>query len=582
MHRSQGMGAGQRKGHAPAFFGHVAGEKADRDLFEDIDLTWGRVPGGAEIGELLAKAREQFRVDDPQAILPLLIQAYTAMGKIEHPWVELKKTELLRAIELAAGLWIDASAERWNVTAGSEVELTLSVLDRSGGAWSWLGTEIRGVARATAAPPPGPLIHDRPTSKKIALSIPSSTPYSQPAWLHREVGTDFYSIHDPALIGQPESPPPLQADFRLRGPRGAELTFTKPVLYRWVDRAFGERTRLVQVVPKVAVSFERANLIFPDADPRKAAVRLQSNAADIEGQASLEAPAGWTVEPRSAPFALAREGQELTLRFQLHPPATASGGTLVARVEVGGRVISSGVRTIEYPHIPIQVVYPKALMRVERTDVKLLSKNIGYVMGSGDKVPEALEQLGATVTLLSAKDLAAGDLSRFETLILGIRALNTRPDLLGARERVLQYVEAGGALIVQYNTVWRRRDAPTIIAPYPLTPSQNRVSLKEAPVRLLDPKHPLLQGPNRITENDFRGWVQERGLYFMGEWDERYQTILGSNDPGEDPRQGGLLYARYGKGVYIFTGYSWFRQLPAGVPGAYRIFANLVSAGKTR
>jgi YD repeat-containing protein len=212
--------------------------------------------------------------------------------------------------------------------------------------------------------------------------------------------------------------------------------------------------------------------------------------------------------------------------------------------------------------------------------VTLLSRRIGYVMGAGDAIPEALRQIGATVELLSGADLASSDLTRFDAIVTGIRALNTRADLLAAGERLLAYVEQGGTLVVQYNTAGRR--GGETLAPYPLHPSNNRVSVEDAPVTFLDPAHPLLTQPNKITPADFEGWVQERGLYFMDKWDERYQALLASNDPGEPPQKGGLLYARHGKGVYIFTGYSWFRQLPAGVPGAYRIFANLVSAGKAR
>lgn len=269
-----------------------------------------------------------------------------------------------------------------------------------------------------------------------------------------------------------------------------------------------------------------------------------------------------------------------TLAFELHPPAQPAGGSVTAQLRVGGQMIENGIREIEYPHIPIQVVFPKAELRVERADVRLLSKNIGYIMGSGDKIPEALEQLGAGVTLLGDDELTSGDLARFDAIILGIRALNTRDGVLAAEERLLSYVENGGTLVVQYNTA-SRRGPSEVLGPYPLTASSERVSEENAPVVLLESQHPLLESPNRISGEDFEGWVQERGLYFMTEWDERYDALLESSDSGEPPRRGGLLYARHGKGIYIFTGYSWFRQLPAGVPGAYRIFANLVSAGKT-
>ena len=301
----------------------------------------------------------------------------------------------------------------------------------------------------------------------------------------------------------------------------------------------------------------------------------------------LSAPDGWTVTPASKQVRFERRGQERTAVFVLEPPSEASGGELRASVDVSGETVRSGMRTIEYGHIPATPVFQNAAMRVERLDLELLAKRIGYVMGAGDKIPDALEQMGANVTLLSEQDLAAGDLDRFDALVTGIRALNTRPDLIAARDRVLEYVERGGTLVVQYNTAPFRRGRSRpgsvgTLAPFPMTPSRLRVTNEHAEVRLLSSEHLLLRIPNRITPADFDGWVQERGLYFMSGWDDRYETVIACSDPGEDPLEGGLLYARYGNGAYVFTGYSWFRQLPAGVPGAYRIFANLISAGKAQ
>jgi hypothetical protein len=238
------------------------------------------------------------------------------------------------------------------------------------------------------------------------------------------------------------------------------------------------------------------------------------------------------------------------------------------------------------------MLFPDAKMRVERVDVKLLSTNIGYIMGAGDSIPEALEVMGARVTLLSPQDVSAGDLSQYDAIVAGVRAHEARPDLLGARERLIDYVAQGGTLVVQYDPLFAgpgrggSGPAPNVVAPYPLqryvnTPDrQDRVTHEDAPMTLLLPDHPLLQAPNHIAQADFSGWVQERGLYFMSKWDEHYDAVLATHDPDQEPQAGGLLYARYGKGVYVFAGYAFFRQLPAGVPGAYRLFANIVSAGK--
>ena len=580
MHRSQGMGTRQRKGDAPAFFGYVAGERAERDLIERINTTWDRVRGAEHVKILLTKVSASNKAGNRDAVIEGLFRAYREVKALDGPWARRKEQEMVRAIELASGLWIDAAAEHWNVTPGSEVEMTLSAMNRSSTWLHWEGADVEGLVAKKVAIDARHLGSNEVAQKTVRISIPEETEYSQPAWLRRPVAGSSYQLDDPGLIGQAESRPPLSVSFHLKGPDGVKFTVVRPVIFRWVDPTAGERTRRVEVVPAVAVSLDNSSRIFPDAQPRTVAVDLESHTDRAEGSVSLSFPAGWKTEPAALPFRLERRGMRTTLAFALHPPKQPSGGAVVANVKLGDQTINQGVREIEYPHIPLQVVFPRAEMRVERADITLLAKNIGYVMGSGDRIPEALEQLEAEVRLLSDADVASGELSSFDTIVLGIRALNTRPGVLAAKERLLGYIESGGTLIVQYTTL-SRRGPPVLLAPFPLTPSRERVSDERAPVRLLHPRHTLLQQPNAITEKDFEDWVQERGLYFMTKWDTRYDALLASNDPGELPRRGGLLYARYGKGVYIFTGYSWFRQLPLGVPGAYRIFANLLSAGAT-
>ena len=232
---------------------------------------------------------------------------------------------------------------------------------------------------------------------------------------------------------------------------------------------------------------------------------------------------------------------------------------------------------IDYGHIPIQTLFPRAEAKLVRADIAVLAREVGYVMGSGDQGPDALAQLGCRVALLSDDELESENLERFDAIVIGVRAYNTRPRLRMLQPRLMEFVNAGGTLITQYQTADASLDK---LGPFPLTISRDRVTVEEAPVRFVTAKHPLLSRPNPIGPADFDGWVQERGLYFANPYDPRYQTVLSANDPGEPARDGGLLYARHGKGVFIYSGYAWFRQLPAGVPGAYRLFANLVSAGR--
>jgi hypothetical protein len=305
------------------------------------------------------------------------------------------------------------------------------------------------------------------------------------------------------------------------------------------------------------------------------------NVAATEATVRLITPSLWSTAPASARLRFARPGEKQSVTFTLGIPAIAGDFTVRAVAESGGREFNEGFSTIAYPHIATHYIHAPAESKVQIFDVRTRVSSVGYVEGAGDRVPEALEQLGIRVTRLSAADLASGDLSRFPAIILGIRAYAVRNDLVAANARLLEYVNRGGTVIVQYN---RSNEVPNIqIGPYPFTMTSNnnfRVTREDAPMRILDAGNPIFNSPNKITPEDFNGWVQERGTYFLSQWDSRYTPLLSSNDPGEQPLLGGLVAAKYGEGTYIYTGYVFFRELPAGVKGAYRLFANLVSAGK--
>jgi hypothetical protein len=304
--------------------------------------------------------------------------------------------------------------------------------------------------------------------------------------------------------------------------------------------------------------------------------------ASLAGTVSLKLPQGWSATPASAPFTLKEKGDEATLRFTLTAPAAPAVAKVEAVADVSGQEIARGLTTVDYPHIPVQVLFPPSDARLVRLDVAADKREVGYIMGSGDEVPDSLRQLGWKVTLLSDEDLETQDLSRYGTIVAGVRAYNTRPRLKPLKKRLMDYVEKGGSYVVQYATT---SDLVTDdIGPYPFKISRDRVTDEDAKVTFTKPGHPLLTTPNRIAERDFEGWIQERGLYFASEsgkdhWDARYETPIACHDAGEGDKAGGLLYAHHGKGAFVYTGYSFFRELPAGVPGAIRLFANLVEAG---
>ena len=294
---------------------------------------------------------------------------------------------------------------------------------------------------------------------------------------------------------------------------------------------------------------------------------------------ALNLPDGWKAEPAAANFSLDIKGASQTIEFIVTPPKKQAVGNVTAVATVNGQTYDQQQVVIDYDHFPTQTLFPEATARVVRLQISKAGQRIGYVMGAGDQIPESLEQIGYSVELLEAANITADALAEFDAVILGVRAYNTVPELKYKQAELMAYVEQGGTMIAQYNT--NRRLVVDQLGPYSLTLSRKRVTKEEAPVTILQPKHPVMSKPNQITAADFEGWVQERGLYFPDQWDEQYEAILASNDPGEDPLHGGLLVAKHGKGHYIYTGYSWFRELPAGVPGAYRIFANMISIGQS-
>jgi LmbE family N-acetylglucosaminyl deacetylase len=577
MHKSQGFGSAERRGTWLNDFAPIAGDPAQSDLFDGVDLTWGRVKGGAAVTKALDEATRAFDPKDPAAVVAPLVKAYAAMASLRNePLVARKMEETLELIRDAAGLWIEAIAAQPEVTPGGELKVTAMALNRSKVPLTLVGLEVADQAAPVAAA--GALKENEPAKTEVVLKVPATAPISNPYWLQAPPGKGLYAVEDPRLVGLPESPAPFTARFVLAF-LGEKLAFETPVFWRTTDPVKGELYRRVEVVPPVTASLDEKTYDVPvngkGVPPRDVRVTLRAARAGVSGALRLKLPAGWKAAPESAPFALKEKGDETALRFTLTAPSAPSVASLEAVAEVDGAPVSRSVVTIDYPHVPLQVLFPPAEARLVRVDLAMTKKEIGYVMGSGDEVPDALRQLGARVTLLADDDLETLDLTRFSAIVAGVRAYNTRPRLKLLKPRLMSYVEKGGTYLVQYDTTSEL--VTNDIGPYPFHISRDRVTVEEAKVDMT-PGSPLLASPNRIGDADFDGWVQERGLYFADTWDPKYETPLACHDPGEPEKKGGLLYGRYGKGVFIYTGYAFFRQLPAGVPGALRLFANLVSA----
>ena len=584
LHRSQGMGAPEQKGSQKQYLVTIAGDKASKDVFDGIDTTWSRVAGGEAVEQWVGPARKSFIAAHPEQLLKPLTGARPLIAAIHDPWAGQKLKELDEAIADCAGLWLDAAADRFQAAPAGNLKVSATALLREPAQAAIVGLKLTGMDGVHAPEVAASVLADnQPARYTISVHVPDDQPYSQPYWLVKPADGWLYTVPDPRMIGDPENPPVLAAHFRMKI-AGAEMELDRPVEYRFVDHIYGERVRPLAIVPQVGIDLTPTALVFPNTNSRRVEVPVRANTSKSAGDVRLDAPDGWRVEPASRHFELSSTGEQWTAVFDVTPPASDAQVQLHATASVGDKQIAVGTQVISYPHIPPQTLFPVSETKLVRADIRTLARSVGYVMGAGDEEPDAIRQMGIAVTLLTGADLATGDPSRFDAIVTGVRAWNVRPDLRANAQRLFDYVENGGALIVQYNALEGGPFGgdPSLlehIGPYPITISRDRVTDENAAVTF-DPKNPLLREPNRITEKDFEGWVQERGLNFASAWDPKYQSVLESHDPGEEPHPGGELYTRYGKGVYIFTAYSWFRELPAGVPGAYRLFANMLSAAK--
>ncbi len=568
-----GRGGGRGRGAAPAATPSEP-PPPPQDLFADIDHSWNRLPGGAAVGELLDRAIRDFDPAHPDRTIPLLAKARPSIAAIDDPLAKIKLAELDELVGKCAGIWAEALAEQAEVVPGSKVKVTVNIYPRLPVEVKVQSVQPEGVWNAPALTKFEPRTGGGVTVA-TDLEIPASEPYSQPYWLVKPPVGERYTVDDQMLAGLPESP---VEQMRMRMTiGGVPVELLRRIEHHSTDRAEAERIRPLTVIPPVAVNLMSSVRIFPDRAAHEIVTLAHANVANAEGAVRLDAPPGWHVSPQSLPFKMEVAGEERELKFEVTPPSANVTASLRAVATVtGGREVALGMETINYPHIPIEVLFPRSDVKLVREDVHVDVHRVGYIMGAGDEVPEALRQLGLEVTLLDTDALVKGDLSKFDAIVAGVRAYNVRADLRANQPRLMEYVHNGGTYIVQYMSAGAQN-----IGPYKITiPGGNgyRVTVEEAPVKFTHPDSRLLQFPNHITEKDFEGWVQERGLLFPTEWDPKYETVFASNDPGEKPLEGGELWTHYGKGVYIFSSYVWFRELPAGVPGAYRLFANMLSA----
>jgi hypothetical protein len=491
--------------------------------------------------------------------------------------VAIKQKLLDKILQECLGLTVATTVPQSEVVAGETLKMHLIAAAQTPVVpVRWVAT--RFPASNTQHSIGADFASNQTVSREVTEKPLTHTPLSEPYWLHEEPTVGMFRVDNPRLIGQPESPPAFPVEYVFRVGDQTLIVADEPVQAGTESGKF-EARRALKIIPPVSLRCEEEVKLFAPGSTREVTVEVTAARADLKGELSPGTPDDWKATPSKREFSFASAGERKTFSFTVTAPSQAASAQITARAKIGDNIYDNQRIEISYPHIPMQLLQPPARIKAVSLDLAIRGKKVGYIPGAGDSVADAIKEMGYNVTLLTGDDLTTNRLKDFDAVVIGVRAFNVRTDLVAHLPALFDFVSNGGNLIEQYNrpgndlkTDW--------LAPYSLHVSGDRVTDETALVTFLAPDHPVLNTPNKITAADFDGWVQERGIYFPNQWDEHFTPILACNDVGESPLKGGLLVAQYGKGWFVYTGLVFFRELPAGVPGAYRLFANLISLGK--
>jgi LmbE family N-acetylglucosaminyl deacetylase len=590
-HKTQGFGSARQRGDAFEYFKTILGDAPKTDLMDGVETGWNRIPGGAPIGEELATIRKNFDDDAPRASVPALVKLLDKVdmdfvndkamqtvrlkaGAVEEYtyWHKQKAKELKDLIAACAGLWFEAYAPEASYAVGDKLDiraqlftpnkLPVSKIVMSAGGESAPVTVTQGSESILT---PGQL---RTEQLPVVLKK-----ISQPYWLETAHLNGSYTLANDTLAGPPENAdaPTVKFEFTIDG---KNLSFYRKVMYKYVDPARGEIYQPLEVTPPVTATIAEKVYVYNSSAPQTVQVKLKSFTT-ASGSISIKPIAGWKITGTTN-FADKKKGDEWTASFTVAPADNKSNTTnLDVIVTTNGKSFSQGLLNIKYNHIPTITIFPPAQAKLVNIDLKTAGKRIGYIAGAGDLIPDALREVGYEVHQLSEGEIINGDLSGYDAIVIGVRAYNVNQRLAYEQPKLMEYVKNGGNLVVQYNN--NNGLVTKALGPYPFQPVNQRVTTEDSPVTILDKDSPVLNYPNKITQEDFKGWIQERSVYMVSNIDAQYKTPLQMGDPGEAQSNGSLIVADYGAGRFVYTSLVFFRELPAGVPGAYRLFVNLLS-----
>lgn len=577
-HQSQGFGSTGTRGEEDEYLEFLKGNplKNKSDIFEGIDTSWNRVKDGKAVGDILANVEKNFNFKNPSASIPELVKAYALIQQLEDThWKEIKSEEIKKIIAGCAGLYLEAATDVQEATPGSTIKVKLESTNRSEIAMN-LNT-INTVPSTMSIQSVTPLEYNKSVTKTIDLELPNEEEFTNAYWLNDKGTVGMYTVNNQLNIGKPDVIREIKVTFMIEI-NGVTIPFERNVVYKYNDDVKGEVYQPLDIVPAVTSSFSERVYIFNNDRDKIITLKVKAGKDNVNGTVKLEVPQNWKVAPAEIPFTIDKKGQEILEVFSVTPSKEVSEIEIKSIVSVDGQTFDKNKIDINYPHIYKQMVLKPAEAKAIRLKIKTKNEKIAYIMGAGDEVPKSLMQMGYEVEILKPEEISTERLAKFDVAMAGIRAYNVVNALAFKQKILFDFVQNGKTMIVQYNTAgdYVTKD----IAPFPLKISRDRVTEENAEVRFLAPNHPVLNYPNKITSEDFKGWTQEQGLYYPSEWDKAFTPILSANDKGETPKDGALLIAKYGKGNYVYTGLSFFRELPEGVSGAFRLLANIIAIGK--
>ena len=583
QHKSQGFGVPAGRGEALEYFTATKGDQPKNELLEGIDISWKKIAGGEAIEKMVTALATSFDFLHPEKSVTGLVQLYKALGAMPaNNWKGKKQDETLRLIEQCSGLWIDVFTNEQFAVQTDSIRFNFQFNNRLGVNASIKGFSVDGYDSLMNLP----LTRNRNMNFNKTFFVPAAKPITQPYWLENKMEQGYFNVNDQTKIGIPDVQPSYIVNVKANI-EGEDFNFSRAVKYKFTDPVRGELYWPLVVVPPVLITpSEDLKIVMNGNDTANGSVSLKGLKKDFTGK--IVALSAIDMKPvANVSFSTQRirvnsKNQVLGFNY-LSNNIKASNTILVAVTDTSGNnLIKSDRHEIKYDHIPPINYFHNAEVSLKVLNVKTYGKKIGYIVGAGDKVPEALEQMGYEVNRLNLKEISKNPLDKFDAIIVGVRAYNTLDWIGSYYDKLMKYVEQGGNLIVQYNTNNFISNVRSKIGPYDFTITRNRVTDENAPVTFLKPEHPALNFPNKINQDDFKGWVQERSIYDAADTTGKFEKILAMNDPGEKPDDGSLLIAKYGRGYFTYTGLVFFRELPAGVPGAYRLLANLIALNRKK